>query len=101
MSRDARPFYRTMALTAGAVVGAVHLPALLLGRYVNVDEGYASAIAERLEEGFRLYQGAVSQRGPLMYTFYEGLARVSDGTTCAPSGSRRCCLRWGTWGWSG
>ena len=76
-SRRVGRFYRVLALAAGAVVLVVQLPPLWFQRYVDVDEAYASALAERLQEGFRLYEGAVSQRGPLMYYLYELLAALS------------------------
>jgi hypothetical protein len=53
---------------------AVHAPLIGYGAFANVDEAYAGAIGERLLEGFKLYDGAVSQRGPLMYYAYEGIA---------------------------
>jgi 4-amino-4-deoxy-L-arabinose transferase-like glycosyltransferase len=53
---------------------AVHAPLIGYKAFANVDEAYASALAERLLEGFKLYDGAVSQRGPLMYYAFEGLA---------------------------
>jgi 4-amino-4-deoxy-L-arabinose transferase-like glycosyltransferase len=53
---------------------AVHAPLIGYKSFANVDEAYAGAIAERLLEGFKLYDGAVSQRGPLMYYAYEGIA---------------------------
>ncbi|HZU83781.1 MAG TPA: glycosyltransferase family 39 protein [Polyangiaceae bacterium] len=68
---SARAFYRGVAATAAAVVVAAHVPALVFARYMNVDEAYAAALAERLLEGQELYRGAVSQRGPLMYYLYE------------------------------
>lgn len=77
MTGGARRFYRRLALVSAAVVVAIHVPPFVFGRYVNVDEAYASALAERLEEGFRLYQGAISQRGPLMYYLFELFAAVA------------------------
>ena len=45
------------------VVCAVHAPLIGYKAFANVDEAYAGAIGERLLEGFKLYDGAVSQRG--------------------------------------
>ena len=63
-----------------AVVSLVlaHGPLIGYKTYANVDEAYAAALAERLTEGYKLYQGAVSQRGPLMYYIFEALDRI-DG----------------------
>jgi 4-amino-4-deoxy-L-arabinose transferase-like glycosyltransferase len=47
---------------------------LVYAKFANPDEAYAAAIGERLLEGYRLYEGAVSQRGPLMYYAFAGLA---------------------------
>jgi hypothetical protein len=71
-----RRLRRTIVTVCAATVVIVHAPPLVFGRYVNVDEAYASALAERLLEGFRLYEGAVSQRGPLMYRLYELFAAI-------------------------
>jgi 4-amino-4-deoxy-L-arabinose transferase-like glycosyltransferase len=56
----------------------IHGPLIGYKTYANVDEAYAAALAERLIEGYKLYQGAVSQRGPLMYYIFEALDRI-DG----------------------
>ncbi|MEO7114059.1 MAG: glycosyltransferase family 39 protein, partial [Polyangiaceae bacterium] len=56
----------------------VHGPLIGYKTYANVDEAYAAALAERLTEGYKLYQGAVSQRGPLMYYIFELIDRI-DG----------------------
>lgn len=55
---------------------AAHAPLVGYATFANVDEAYAGAIAKRLVDGARLYDGAVSQRGPLMYYLYEALARL-------------------------
>jgi Dolichyl-phosphate-mannose-protein mannosyltransferase len=55
------------------VVCAVHAPLIGYKAFANVDEAYAGAIGERLLEGFKLYDGAVSQRGPLMYYAFEAI----------------------------
>jgi hypothetical protein len=55
------------------VVCAAHGPLIGYKAFANVDEAYAGAIAERLLEGFKLYDGAVSQRGPLMYYAFEAI----------------------------
>ncbi len=55
-------------------LAAVHGPLIGYKTFANVDEAYASALAERLLEGHKLYQGAISQRGPLMYYAFEALA---------------------------
>ena len=64
-----------LALAVIAVV-PVHLAIASFARYANVDEAYGIAIGERLNEGFKLYEGAVSQRGPLMYYLFALIARV-------------------------
>ena len=53
---------------------AVHGPLIGYKTFANVDEAYAGAIAARLLDGHKLYVGAVSQRGPLMYYLYELIA---------------------------
>ena len=76
-STRAEPWRRLeqAALVVGFVaICAVHGPLIGYKSFANVDEAYASAIGERLLEGFKLYDGAVSQRGPLMYYAYEGIA---------------------------
>jgi 4-amino-4-deoxy-L-arabinose transferase-like glycosyltransferase len=57
-----------------AAIAAVHGPILGYKTYANVDEAYACALASRLLDGHKLYQGAISQRGPLMYYAFEGFA---------------------------
>jgi len=70
--------WRAFALGAGLVaLACVHSPILGYKKLADVDEGYALAIAERLLEGFKLYDGAVSQRGPLMYYGYALIAAVT------------------------
>jgi hypothetical protein len=61
-------------VTAVVAVCAVHGPLIGYRTFANVDEAYAGALGERLLEGFKLYEGAVSQRGPLMYYAFEALA---------------------------
>lgn len=65
---------RFVLVFAGLVVAGVHAPILGYKAYANVDEGYAAALASRLLDGHRLYQGAISQRGPLMYYGFELVA---------------------------
>lgn len=55
---------------------AGHVISLGYMKYANVDEAYAASIGERLLEGYKLYDGAVSQRGPLMYYSFEVFAKV-------------------------
>lgn len=55
-------------------VAAVHIPLIGYKAFANIDEAYASALAQRLLEGEKLYHGAVSQRGPLMYYIFEVIA---------------------------
>ncbi len=66
-------------LLAAAVLALVGVHGAILGykKLADVDEGYALSIAERLLEGFKLYHGAVSQRGPLMYYGYELMAAIT------------------------
>ena len=60
-----------------AIASIIAAHAMLIGykTYANVDEGYAAALAARLLDGAKLYQGAISQRGPLMYYAFEAIAR--------------------------
>ncbi len=62
-----------------SVVGllAVHGPLIGYRAFANVDEAYAAALASRLLEGHKLYEGAISQRGPLMYYLYALIARLT------------------------
>jgi 4-amino-4-deoxy-L-arabinose transferase-like glycosyltransferase len=66
------------AAIGAAVVALVASHASLIGykAFANVDEAYASALAQRLLDGHRLYVGAISQRGPLMYYLYALFAYV-------------------------
>ncbi|HQY64265.1 MAG TPA: hypothetical protein PK141_22860, partial [Polyangiaceae bacterium] len=60
-----------LALFGGvASIAAVHSPLVAYGTFANVDEAYAGALASRILDGHKLYVGAVSQRGPLMYYVY-------------------------------
>jgi Dolichyl-phosphate-mannose-protein mannosyltransferase len=78
MSSSPRSSHLTLAricLAGSAVVLiAVHSPLLAYKAFANVDEAYAAALASRLLDGYKLYDGAVSQRGPLMYYAYEAIA---------------------------
>ena len=62
----------------GALASLVAAHATLIGykTFANVDEAYAAALAARILDGHRLYEGAISQRGPLMYYAYAAIARV-------------------------
>ncbi|MFO0678554.1 MAG: hypothetical protein U0169_18610 [Polyangiaceae bacterium] len=75
---DGKDDSRTLGLVALGValvtIAATHGPLLGYHCYANVDEAYAMALAERLLEGHKLYVGAVSQRGPLMYYAFEFFA---------------------------
>lgn len=63
---------RVLVLLVGLVtICSVHGPLIGYKTFANVDEAYAAALGERLLEGYKLYEGAVSQRGPLMYYFFE------------------------------
>ena len=67
--------WRGFVLTAAVLsIVCVHGPILGYKMFANVDEAYATALGERLLEGHKLYQGAISQRGPLMYYLFEGFA---------------------------
>lgn len=61
-------------VVAFVAIALVHAPILGYKMYANVDEAYASALASRLLDGWKLYQGAVSQRGPLMYYIFAAIA---------------------------
>lgn len=65
------PFFVLFAAVVSIVL--VHGPLIGYKTYANVDEAYAAALGERLLEGYKLYQGAISQRGPLMYYLFEAL----------------------------
>ncbi len=60
----------------GAVASLVAAHATLIGyrTFANVDEAYAAALAGRILDGHKLYEGAISQRGPLMYYAYAAIA---------------------------
>lgn len=62
-----------LVFAAVASIALVHGPLIGYKTYANVDEAYAAALGERLLEGYKLYQGAVSQRGPLMYYLFEAI----------------------------
>lgn len=69
--------WQTAVFAACAVaLIAAHAPLIGYRAYANVDEAYAMALGQRINEGFKLYEGAVSQRGPLMYYFFALLAKV-------------------------
>ncbi len=73
--KDPQRRWRLFVLLSGIVsIIAVHGPLIGYKTFANVDEAYAAAIAERLLEGHKLYEGAISQRGPLMYYVFEGFA---------------------------
>lgn len=71
------PHWPAVLGTALLAVGASHAPLIGYRTFANVDEAYAASIAERLQDGFKLYEGAISQRGPLMYYLYQALTRVA------------------------
>jgi len=66
----------TVLASGAAAIVAVHAPLIGYKTYANVDEAYAAALASRLVDGYKLYQGAISQRGPLMYHVYALIARM-------------------------
>ena|GEM_PF-514687 len=65
-----------MLVACVLAIVCAHAMAIRYQKIANVDEAYAASIGERLLEGFKLYDGAVSQRGPLMYYAFELLAKV-------------------------
>ncbi|MDB4993344.1 MAG: hypothetical protein JWM74_776 [Myxococcaceae bacterium] len=69
-----RPWRLFVILTGILSIGLVHGPLIGYKTFANVDEAYAGALAQRLLDGHKLYQGAVSQRGPLMYYIFEAFA---------------------------
>jgi hypothetical protein len=71
--RAKRRSWSSVVPLVAAALALVGQHAALIGykTYANVDEAYASAIAARLLGGAKLYEGAISQRGPLMYYVYE------------------------------
>ncbi|HSO32513.1 MAG TPA: hypothetical protein VLT33_08355 [Labilithrix sp.] len=68
-----------LAVMGGALASLVAAHATLIGykTFANVDEAYAAALAARLLDGHKLYEGAISQRGPLMYYAYAAIAAVA------------------------
>ena len=70
--------YLRAALLFVSIAGllCVHGPLIGYKTYANVDEAYASALASRLLDGYKLYEGAVSQRGPAMYYFFALIAKL-------------------------
>ena len=70
----------SLALAHGALIG--------YRTYANLDEAYASAIASRLLDGYTLYDGAISQRGPFMYGAFAIFARVFGWDNIV---ALRCC----------
>jgi len=76
--RPSSKIWSRACLGAGlAALIAVHAPVLGYKKFADVDEGYCAAIAARLLDGAKLYRDAVSQRGPLMYYGFEGMARLT------------------------
>jgi general stress protein CsbA len=73
--RSPWPLRLAFAASVASIV-AVHGPILGYKTYANVDEAYACALASRLLDGYKLYQGAISQRGPMMYYVFAAFARV-------------------------
>jgi 4-amino-4-deoxy-L-arabinose transferase-like glycosyltransferase len=72
---DLQKRWRLSVLLMGILsIGLVHGPLIGYKTFANVDEAYAGALAQRLLDGHKLYQGAISQRGPLMYYLFELLA---------------------------
>jgi hypothetical protein len=71
-------------LLVAALISVFGAHVFLIGykTYANVDEAYASALASRLLDGQRLYVGAISQRGPMMYLSYEAFARLVAFVVC-------------------
>ncbi len=67
-----------LVVLGGALASLVAAHATLIGyrTFANVDEAYAAALAGRILDGHKLYEGAISQRGPLMYYAYAAIARV-------------------------
>ncbi len=76
-SRSTSTDARYLRIVIGATIvsiTAVHGPLIGYKVFANVDESYAIALAERILEGHNQYQGAISQRGPLMYYAYAFVA---------------------------
>jgi 4-amino-4-deoxy-L-arabinose transferase-like glycosyltransferase len=73
MHAEGRRLERVALIVAILSLCSVHAPLIGYRSFANVDEAYAGAIGERLLEGFKLYDGAVSQRGPLMYYTFAAL----------------------------
>ncbi|MEO6418568.1 MAG: glycosyltransferase family 39 protein [Polyangiaceae bacterium] len=76
-TRDPQRRWRLFVLISGIIsIIAVQGPLIGYKTFANVDEAYAAALAERLLEGHKLYDGAISQRGPLMYYVFEAFAWI-------------------------
>ena len=75
---------RALLASCLACIVAVHASLIGYKTFANVDEAYAFALGGRIVEGFKLYQGAISQRGPLMYYFYAVIAWMGgwDNIVC-------------------
>lgn len=74
--RTHRGLRLTLLVVSIAGLLCVHGPLLGYKTYANIDEAYASALASRLLDGYKLYEGAVSQRGPAMYYFFALIAKL-------------------------
>jgi 4-amino-4-deoxy-L-arabinose transferase-like glycosyltransferase len=72
--RAERPFRIFVLVAACVAIVCVHLPLIGYATYANVDEAYSMSLAQRLLDGHKLYVGAISQRGPLMYYAFTALA---------------------------
>jgi general stress protein CsbA len=71
-----RRFGAVVLVASGVSLVATHASLIGYKTFANVDESYALALAERVLEGYKLYEGAISQRGPLMYYAYALIAKV-------------------------
>lgn len=74
--RSDRPFHKATLIVAAICLVATHASTIGYRYFANVDEAYALALAQRVLDGHKLYDEAISQRGPLMYYAYALIARV-------------------------
>lgn len=71
-----RRFGAAVLVASGVFLIATHASLIGYKYFANVDESYAIALAQRVLDGHRLYHGAISQRGPLMYYAYALIAKT-------------------------
>lgn len=71
-----RRFGAVVLAASSVFLVATHASLIGYEYFANVDESYATALAQRVLDGQKLYEGAISQRGPLMYYAYAFIAKL-------------------------